>query len=32
MTWTPSSAATDVAGNACSTTAVNESSPSGKDF
>jgi hypothetical protein len=32
MTWTPSSAATDVAGNACATTAVNESSPTGKDF
>jgi hypothetical protein len=32
MTWTPSTAATDLAGNAASATPVNESSPSGKDF
>jgi hypothetical protein len=32
MAWTPSSFATDLAGNACATSAVNESSPSGKDF
>ena len=27
MTWTPSATATDVAGNACTTTAVNEGTP-----
>jgi hypothetical protein len=32
MAWTPSSFATDLAGNACSTTVVNETSPAGKDF
>jgi Bacterial Ig domain len=32
MAWTPSSFATDLAGNAAATTAVNESSPIGRDF
>jgi uncharacterized protein YcbX len=32
MSWTPSASATDLAGNACATTVVGESSPSGKDF
>jgi chitinase len=32
MSWTPSASATDLAGNACATTVVSESSPTGKDF
>ena len=32
MTWTPSATATDRAGNACSTTAANESGAADKDF
>jgi hypothetical protein len=32
MTWTPSSTVTDPAGNAMSTTAVNESGTADKDF
>ena len=32
MAWTPSSLATDLAGNACATIPVTESSPGGKDF
>jgi hypothetical protein len=32
MSWTPSATATDVAGNACTTTAANESGTQDKDF
>jgi len=32
MTWTPSATATDAAGNACSTTAKNETGAADKDF
>jgi hypothetical protein len=32
MSWTPSSAATDRAGNACSTASATESGPADKDF
>jgi hypothetical protein len=32
LNWAPSSTATDWAGNACSTTAVNESGPADVDF
>jgi hypothetical protein len=32
MTWTPSATATDRAGNACSTTAANESGSNDRDF
>ena len=32
LLWTPSARATDLAGKACATTAVSETSPWGKDF
>jgi Bacterial Ig-like domain len=32
MSWTPSATATDLAGNACSTTTVNESGAADKEF
>jgi hypothetical protein len=32
MTWTPSTSATDVAGNACTPTAVTESGAKDADF
>jgi hypothetical protein len=32
MSWTPSATATDVAGNACTTTAATESGAADKEF
>jgi hypothetical protein len=32
MSWTPSAATTDPAGNACSTTIVTESGPADRQF